>query len=452
MFLAGRTREPLEAVAADVAAAGGKAEVAVLDATDETAVDAHADAVAARAGSIDVSFNLITRGDSQGTPLKDMALEQFLGALRTGAATTFLTARAAARHMVQQRSGVILHLTSGSARGAAPMMGNTGPADAATDTLIRYLAAELGPYGVRAVGIHTAGVLGTLSAEKVAAVTGEADPQVEQMMAMLTGMTMLKRRPELDQIAATAAFLASDGAGAITSGMRERELRADRGMMAAEVPTTEAEFAQRTERHRRELHVHCYRMVGNFEEAEDLVQETLLRAWRARERLERDEWFRAWLYKIATNACLDAIKRDGRRVPSLGSFRDVPWLQPYPDRLLDEIAPPADEPDATVVSRETIELTFLAVIQLLPPRQRAVLVLREVLDWPASEVADLLEISEAAVNSALQRARATLRQHLPPDQREDWAAPRRSERDRARAARRLHRRARARATPMARWR
>jgi len=194
-------------------------------------------------------------------------------------------------------------------------------------------------------------------------------------------------------------------------------------MMAAEVPTTEAEFAQRTERHRRELHVHCYRMVGNFEEAEDLVQETLLRAWRARERLERDEWFRAWLYKIATNACLDAIKRDGRRVPSLGSFRDVPWLQPYPDRLLDEIAPPADEPHATVVSRETIELTFLAVIQVLPPRQRAVLVLREVLDWPASDVADLLEISKAAVNSALQRARATLRQHLPPDQREEWVAP-----------------------------
>jgi RNA polymerase sigma-70 factor (ECF subfamily) len=110
-------------------------------------------------------------------------------------------------------------------------------------------------------------------------------------------------------------------------------------------------------------------------------------------------------------------------VPSLGSFRDVPWLQPYPDRLLDEIAPAADEPDASVVSRETIELTFLAVIQLLPPRQRAVLVLREVLDWPASEVASLLEISDAAVNSALQRARATLRQHLPPDRREDWQAP-----------------------------
>ena len=96
------------------------------------------------------------------------------------------------------------------------------------------------------------------------------------------------------------------------------------------MPTSEAAFSALAERHRRELHIHCYRMVGSFEEAEDLVQETLLRAWRGRATLERDEWLRAWLYKIATNACLDAIKRNGRRVPSLGSFRDVPWLQPYP--------------------------------------------------------------------------------------------------------------------------
>jgi RNA polymerase sigma-70 factor (ECF subfamily) len=180
--------------------------------------------------------------------------------------------------------------------------------------------------------------------------------------------------------------------------------------MITSVPQTEAEFAALAEHHRRELHVHCYRMLGSFEEAEDLVQETLLRAWRGRAGLERDDWFRAWLYKIATNACLDAIKRDGRRVPSLGSFRDLPWLQPYPDRLLNEaeVAPPGEEPHAAVIGRETIELTFLAVIQLLPPRQRAVLILREVLDWPAREVADLLEIGVAAVNSALQRARATL--------------------------------------------
>jgi RNA polymerase sigma-70 factor (TIGR02960 family) len=200
--------------------------------------------------------------------------------------------------------------------------------------------------------------------------------------------------------------------------------------MMSGVAGTEAEFAARAERHRRELHVHCYRMLGSFEEAEDLVQETLLRAWRGRAALERDEWFRAWLYKIATNACLDAIKRDGRRVPSLGSFRDVPWLQPYPDRLLEEVAPPDEEPHAAVVGRETIELTFLAVIQLLPPRQRAVLILRDVLDWSASEVAELLEVGVAAVNSALQRARATLRGHVPAGRREEWTAPEVSESER----------------------
>jgi RNA polymerase sigma-70 factor (TIGR02960 family) len=200
-------------------------------------------------------------------------------------------------------------------------------------------------------------------------------------------------------------------------------------MMSA-VPTTEREFAALAERHRRELHVHCYRMLGSFEEAEDLVQETLLRAWRGRAALERDETLRAWLYKIATNACLDAIKRNRRRVPSLGSFRDVPWLQPYPDRLPTEAAPAGEEPAAAVIGRETIELTFLAVIQLLPPRQRAVLILRDVLDWPASEVAELLELGVAAVNSALQRARATLREHLPASRREDWAAPEVSEAER----------------------
>ena len=197
------------------------------------------------------------------------------------------------------------------------------------------------------------------------------------------------------------------------------------------MPTAEAEFSALAERHRRELHVHCYRMLGSFDEAEDLVQETLLRAWRGRESLERDDWFRAWLYRIATNACLDAIKRRGRQVPSLASFKDVPWLQPYPDRLLDELAPPDEEPDAALVARETIELTFLAVLQLLPPRQRAVLIMREVLEWPAERVAEVLELSVAAVNSALQRARATLREQLPAERREDWAAREVSERERA---------------------
>jgi RNA polymerase sigma-70 factor (TIGR02960 family) len=175
----------------------------------------------------------------------------------------------------------------------------------------------------------------------------------------------------------------------------------------------EAAFAALAERHRRELHVHCYRMLASFDEAEDLVQETFLRAWCARDTFEGGPEFRAWLYRIATNACLDALRRRSRRVPSLSSFAEVPWLQPYPDRLLDEVAPSDAEPDAVVVARETIELTFLAVIQLLPPRQRAVIILRDVLDWSAAETAELLETSVAATNSALQRARATLRDELP---------------------------------------
>src|SRR5919198_6745681 len=164
-------------------------------------------------------------------------------------------------------------------------------------------------------------------------------------------------------------------------------------------------------RHRRELHVHCYRMLGNFEEAEDLVQETFLRAWRARESFGGGEGLRAWLYKIATNACLDALRARSRRPVS--SYADLPWLQPYPDRLLDEIAPTEDQPDAVVVGRETIALAYVAMIQLLPARQRAVLILRDVLDWSAKETAELLEMTPAGVNSALQRARATMAANRP---------------------------------------
>ena len=145
----------------------------------------------------------------------------------------------------------------------------------------------------------------------------------------------------------------------------------------------EAAFAELVGRYRRELHVHCYRMLSSFEEAEDLVQEAFLRAWRRRGSFQGGPGFRAWLYKIATNACLDALRTRRRRVPSLHSFAEVPWLQPYPDRLLDELAPSDTEPDAVVVARETIELTYLVVIQLLPPRQRAVLILWDVLDWSA---------------------------------------------------------------------
>ncbi len=175
----------------------------------------------------------------------------------------------------------------------------------------------------------------------------------------------------------------------------------------------EAGFGELVQRHRRELHLHCYRMTGSFDEAEDLVQETFLRAWRKRASFEGGPGFRAWLYRIATNACLDALRSSRRRPSTVQSFAEVPWLQPYPDRLLDELAPSDSQPDAVVVARETIELTYLAVIQLLPPRQRAVLILRDVLDWSAAETAAMLEMSVAAANSALQRARATLRRRLP---------------------------------------
>jgi RNA polymerase sigma-70 factor (TIGR02960 family) len=190
------------------------------------------------------------------------------------------------------------------------------------------------------------------------------------------------------------------------------------------------DFAARAERHRRELHVHCYRMLASFDEAEDAVQETLLRAWRNRETFAGDELFRAWLYRIATNVCLDVLRRRTRGGADLHSNADIPWLQPYPDRLLDEIAPGEDEPDAVAVARETIELAFLAALQVLPPRQRAALVLRDVLGWPAGETAALLETSVAAANSALQRARATMQEHLP-SHRLEWSAQRPSPEERA---------------------
>jgi RNA polymerase sigma-70 factor (ECF subfamily) len=184
-------------------------------------------------------------------------------------------------------------------------------------------------------------------------------------------------------------------------------------------PDDEADFAARTQRHRRELHVHCYRMLGSFDEADDLVQETFLRAWRRRATFDGTN-FRAWLYRIATNACLDALRRRSRQVPVEGTFAEVPWLQPYPDRLLDELAPTEDQPDAVVVARETVELAFLVAMQVLPPQQRAVLLARDVLGLSAAETAAMLDTSVAAANSALQRARATLQQRMP-EHRLDWA-------------------------------
>ncbi|MFE9814770.1 RNA polymerase subunit sigma-70 [Streptomyces sp. NBC_00236] len=177
-------------------------------------------------------------------------------------------------------------------------------------------------------------------------------------------------------------------------------------------------FSGLTERHRRELHVHCYRMLGSFEDAEDTVQETFLRAWRRRETFQGRSTLRAWLYKIATNACLDLLAKC-RPEPAVDG--EVLWLQPYPDRLLDELsAGDGDEPEAVAVARETIELAYLVAVQHLAPRPRAVLILRDVIGWRAKDVAELLGDSVNSVNSALQRARAGMREHLPAE-RQDWA-------------------------------
>jgi RNA polymerase sigma-70 factor, ECF subfamily len=177
--------------------------------------------------------------------------------------------------------------------------------------------------------------------------------------------------------------------------------------------------------------VYCYRMLGSFHEAEDLLQETFTRAWRGIDRVEADAPLRAWLYRIATNACLDALRQRGRRrvLPfdvmdpvrpdtPLPAAADELWLEPFPDRLLTDLV---GDPGETVVHRETIELVFLAAIQHLPARQRAVFIARDVMGWSAKATATLLGTSEASVKSALQRARATIKEHLP-ERRDDWGA------------------------------
>jgi RNA polymerase sigma-70 factor (ECF subfamily) len=181
-----------------------------------------------------------------------------------------------------------------------------------------------------------------------------------------------------------------------------------------------ARFALITERHRRELQVHCYRMLANYEDAQDMTQETFLRAWNKRESFKGHAALRTWLYRIATNACLDFLEKRNDRTPIPSGLSDpgseVLYLQPYPDRMLPE------DPQESVVARETIELAFIVAVQHLPPRQRAVFILRDVLGWPASKAADALELTVASVTSALQRARVTMREQLP-DRRLDWRSP-----------------------------
>ena len=187
---------------------------------------------------------------------------------------------------------------------------------------------------------------------------------------------------------------------------------AEAALVAAAQAGDEEAFGRLTQPYTRELHVHCYRMLGSPLDAEDALQDTLLRAWRHLASFQAGTAFRAWLYRIATNVCLSALTRrpkpaaDGPYLPTTEG--EAVHLAPYPDALLDELPSAAQEPGARYDVRESVQLALLASIQLLPPRQRAVLLLRDVLGFAAGEVAELLESSPASVNSALQRARATL--------------------------------------------
>ncbi|HEX6270294.1 MAG TPA: sigma-70 family RNA polymerase sigma factor [Anaerolineales bacterium] len=182
------------------------------------------------------------------------------------------------------------------------------------------------------------------------------------------------------------------------------------------------QFSELTEPYRRELQIHCYRILGSLQEAEDLVQETFLRAWRRLETYQSRASFRAWLYKIATNACLDVLDQRRRRPLPIDIYpvsdpnapiepppSEISWLEPFPDEWL--VDQTAANPEARYSLYESVSLAFLTALQALPPRQRAALILTDVLDWSAREVAELLETSLSSVNSALHRARVTLAKH-----------------------------------------
>jgi RNA polymerase sigma-70 factor (TIGR02960 family) len=192
----------------------------------------------------------------------------------------------------------------------------------------------------------------------------------------------------------------------------------------------ESAFTQLADRFRAELHLHCYRIVGSVQDTEDLVQETLVAAWRGLERFEGRASLRSWLYRIATNRCLNALRDRGRRQlelrappeetpppPQPTRLREPVWLEPYPDVLLEAVPDRSHNPEARYVTREAIGLAFVTALQALPPRQRAVLVLRDVLAFRAAEVAEMLGTTEVSVNRALQRARQALERTVPSGQR-----------------------------------
>jgi RNA polymerase sigma-70 factor (TIGR02960 family) len=186
----------------------------------------------------------------------------------------------------------------------------------------------------------------------------------------------------------------------------------------------EQAFRDLTDRHRRELQVHCYRILGSVQDAEDALQETLLAAWRGLDGFEERSSLRSWLYTIATNRCLNALRDGARRPqeerplsfqpPEPTRYGEFAWLEPYPDALLEGVPDAAPGPDARYEARETIALAFVTALQRLPPRQRAAIVLKDVLGYRAAEVATMLDTTETSVNSALQRARATLDASAPP--------------------------------------
>jgi RNA polymerase sigma-70 factor (ECF subfamily) len=195
----------------------------------------------------------------------------------------------------------------------------------------------------------------------------------------------------------------------------------------------DAAFRKLTDPYRRELQLHCYRIVGSPQDAEDLLQETLLAAWRGLAQFEGVGSIRAWLYRIATNRCLDALRASRRRPEELQRMTGAPqptrraepiWLEPYPDLLLEGIPDDAPGPEARYESKEAIALAFIAGLQHLPPQQRAVLVLRDVLGYRAGEVAQMLDSTEASVNSLLRRARGAFETRLPAAARERAPLPR----------------------------